>query len=92
MPDDYRVQLIGSARREMARFRQPLTGRILAALRALSSSPRPRGCRKLSGYESRFRVRAGDYRIIYEINDDDRLVLVYGVRHRSKAYDHRQAG
>ena len=86
MPDGYSVQLTGSAKKEFARFRQPVTGHILAALNALSLSPRPRGCKKLSGYESRFRVRAGDYRIVYEVNDDDRLVLVYGIRHRSKAY------
>jgi mRNA interferase RelE/StbE len=59
--------------------------RILSTINTLSENPRGPGCEKLSGQE-RYRVRQGDYRIIYEIRDDQVVVIVIKVAHRREAY------
>jgi mRNA interferase RelE/StbE len=59
--------------------------RIKQAMLALANEPRPRGSLKLK-QDIGFRISAGDYRIIYDINDRDRLVVVEGVLHRKDAY------
>ena len=59
--------------------------RILAAVKALADDPRPAGAKKLSGQE-RYRLRRGNYRILYEIEDDKLIVCVVKVRHRRDAY------
>jgi mRNA interferase RelE/StbE len=59
--------------------------RVIAAAIALGENPRPPGCKKLKGREE-YRVRVGDYRIIYEIRGDILTVLVVRVAHRSEAY------
>ena len=59
--------------------------RILACIAALADAPRPIGRKKLSGKE-RYRLRQGDYRILYEIEDDKLIVCVVKVRHRRDVY------
>ena len=59
--------------------------RILACIAALADDPRPPGSKKLSGQE-RYRLRQGDYRILYEIEDDKLIVCVVKVRHRRDVY------
>jgi mRNA interferase RelE/StbE len=61
--------------------------RVIPAIRRLGTEPRPAGCRKLVGSGSRWRLRVGDFRIIYTIDDVERAVEVVAVRHRSKAYE-----
>lgn len=53
---------------------------------ALAESPRPIHCKKLSGGTNEYRVRHGDYRVLYTINDKNRQVIVYGILHRREAY------
>ncbi|PYK37447.1 MAG: hypothetical protein DME49_11575 [Verrucomicrobia bacterium] len=60
--------------------------RIVRAMNALSRNPRPPGCRKVSGSENDWRIRVGDYRVIYEIADANRIVRVNRIRHRREAY------
>ena len=52
----------------------------------LATNPRPAGCRKLEGAEDLWRIRIGDYRVIYSVDDARRIVDVSAVRHRSDAY------
>lgn len=59
--------------------------RILAAIEALAAEPRPPGIKKLSGQE-RYRLRSGNYRVLYEIEDDRLIVCVVKVRHRRDVY------
>ncbi len=61
-------------------------GRVWSRIKALAAEPRPPGCRKLQGHESLWRIRVGDYRVIYAVYDDRRIVDIVAVRHRSKAY------
>jgi mRNA interferase RelE/StbE len=58
---------------------------ILSTIESLSEDPRPSGVEKLSG-QDRYRIRQGSYRIIYEINDDDVIVVVVKVGHRKDVY------
>jgi mRNA interferase RelE/StbE len=82
----YRVLLHPSAVRQRDRLPGGVRSRIDEALRKLAGDPRPLGCRKLTGTES-WRVRVGDYRIVYEILDDpEPLVLVGWIGLRRDAY------
>jgi mRNA interferase RelE/StbE len=60
--------------------------RLDPALQALKQDPRPPGCKKLSGEESLWRIRVGDYRIVYQIRDNELLVLVLKMGHRREIY------
>jgi mRNA interferase RelE/StbE len=59
---------------------------VAPAILALATNPRPDGCRKLAGSKSDWRIRVGDYRVVYEIADEVRIVRVNRVRHRREVY------
>jgi mRNA interferase RelE/StbE len=61
--------------------------RVVAKIKALAATPRPPGVKKLEGEPVRWRIRIGDWRVIYSIDDKKRVVDIIYVRHRSKAYD-----
>jgi mRNA interferase RelE/StbE len=84
---EYAVLLTNSAQKEIKNLDNVILGRVLAALRLLRTNPRPPGCRKLAGQYNRWRIRIGDYRIVYKISDTTRTVEVIAARHRSKAYE-----
>ena len=63
--------------------------RLLDEMTALSEEPRPRGCQKLVDSHNSWRVRVGDYRILYVIDDNENQVVVYRVRHRKDVYRHK---
>jgi mRNA interferase RelE/StbE len=81
----YKVVFRKSVAQDLLRIPTRDLQRILAAIDALSVEPRPPGSEKLSGQE-RYRVRQGHYRIIYEIRDDEVVVVVVKVGHRGDAY------
>jgi mRNA interferase RelE/StbE len=82
----YRIELRPSAFRELAKLERPAQERIAARINSLIREPRPHGASKLKGHENRYRVRSGDYRIIYEVRDDVLLILILRIRHRREAY------
>ena len=84
---DYAITFARSARKEMETLDAALVNRVFKKIVALAKDPRPKGCRKLQGEKFLWRIRIGDYRVIYAINDDARLVDIIVVRHRSQAYD-----
>jgi mRNA interferase RelE/StbE len=81
----YRVEVQRSAERDLDRLSKMLFDRISARLMALAEEPRPPGAEKLAGLEA-FRFRVGDYRIIYEVDDSARVIVVTRVRHRREVY------
>jgi len=83
----YEVLLARSARKELEKLSRNIQTRIVRILEGFEDEPRPRGCVKLRGSKNLWRVRSGDYRIIYAIHEDEQLVDVSAVRHRSDAYD-----
>ena len=81
----YRVLFKSSVAKDLSAIPRPQVLLILERIQSLAQDPRPRGCEKLSGLD-RYRLRHGSYRIIYEISDDDVVVLVVKIGHRSHVY------
>ena len=82
----YRVFLERAAEKQLKQLSAKLHDRLIAAVQALAKNPRPPGCRKLTGTDNDWRIRVGDYRIVYEIDDASREVRVNRVRHRREVY------
>lgn len=82
----YEITFARSARRELEALETRLVARVWARIQALADQPRPPGCRKLQGEEGLWRIRVGDYRVLYEIKDARRVVDIAAVRHRRDAY------
>lgn len=82
----YEVYLERAAERDLRRLSVENFQRIASRIKRLAGDPRPSGCRKITGSESDWRIRVGDYRVIYEIDDKARSVKVMRVRHRREAY------
>lgn len=82
---EYRVEVATRARRDLERLSPTLAERLGRVMSALAADPRPRSSEKLAGLEA-YRVRAGDYRVIYEVDDRMRLVIVSRIRHRREVY------
>ncbi len=82
----YEVLLEKQAEQDLNRLDGRTFGRVVHALQGLKGNPRPVSCRKLEGLRNSWRIRLGDYRIIYEIADEVRIVRVYRVRHRREVY------
>ena len=81
----YRLELRPSAAKDLDRLRGEIFQRVKAALVALRNDPRPAGCIKLAG-EGGWRIREGDWRVIYDIDDGAQVVTVLRVKHRKDAY------
>ena len=82
----HKVLISPAARRDLKRIRGPERRRIAAAIDGLADDPRPHGAAKLVGEDQLYRVRVGDYRIIYTVEDDRLIVLVVRVGHRKEIY------
>ena len=85
MATRYTVRLKSRAERELGRLPQKEIGRIVSRLPQLAFDPRPHGCEKLSGVDL-YRIRQGDYRVLYLIDDDQRLVEIIKIGHRREVY------
>jgi mRNA interferase RelE/StbE len=85
----YGIDFAPAAVRQLRKLDPPARRRIQAAVELLAEEPRPAGAKKLVGGESEWRVRTGDYRIIYEIHDQMLVVLVVAVGHRREIYQRR---
>ncbi len=79
---DFTVEFTPSASRDLLRIEGKAPARIESAIDKLASNPRPRGCRKLAGEEHVWRIRVGDFRILYEVHDARLVVLVVRVGNR----------
>lgn len=81
----YTISIKRSAQKSLGKISQNHRGLIVDKVRTLSENPRPQGSKKLSGRDA-WRIRIGDYRVIYEINDNQLVVLVVTVGHRREVY------
>jgi len=82
----YTITFARSARKELERMDRKLGLRILDKIETLSAAPRSPGCKKLQGEDNLWRIRIGDYRVIYSIDDKQKIVDVSAVRHRREIY------
>jgi len=84
----YRLEVSPAADRDLAklkgRIRRQDFERLRTAVRSLADEPRPQGVRKIKGAEKVYRIRVGSYRVVYEVYDNDKLVLVLQVARRSE--------
>lgn len=86
MPD-YHVVIKPSAAKELDNLPVNIAARIVAKIESLARIPRPHGVKKLEGGPTRWRIRVRDWRIIFAIDDGQRVVDIIYIRHRSKAYE-----
>ncbi len=82
----YRIELRPSAARSLAKLPRAAQRNIRAAVDALAEVPRPAGVVKLTGESDLYRIRAGDFRVVYTIKDRVLLVLVVRIAHRREVY------
>lgn len=85
MPD-YQIVFSSTARKELEIIDNSFVQRILRKIESLAANPRPSGCEKLKGQENLWRIRVGNYRIIYSIYDSKHLIDIVLIRHRKDAY------
>ena len=82
----YQVQVAPAAARQLSKFDPPVQRRLVAAMETLASNPRPPGVSKIQGEENLWRIRTGDYRIVYAVYDKRLVVLVVAFGHRREIY------
>ena len=82
----YRVILTGGAQKQLAALPRDVQQRIGPAILALGDDPRPHGVRKMKGASDEYRIRVGEYRVVYTIDDDGDIVLITAVAHRRDVY------
>ena len=84
----YRLEVSPAADRDLERLRQRIRShdfeRLRSAVRGLADEPRPHGVRKIKGAERAYRIRAGNYRVVYEVYDNESLVLILQVARRTE--------
>jgi mRNA interferase RelE/StbE len=85
--NSYAVELKPSARKELESLPDSVLPRVVRRLELLAHDPRPAGCKKLKGYKDQWRLRIGDWRVVYVVEDKARLVSVTRIAHRREVYD-----
>ena len=82
----YRIEIKSSAAKELEKLPRQMVSRVVATIKGLAENPYPQGVRKLAGFEHTYRVRVGDYRILYDVLDKRLVVEIIRIRHRKDAY------
>ena len=83
----YSLEVKQSAQKELDALDDRLFARIDRKILALAGDPRPAGCKKLRGYKDQWRIRVGDWRVLYIVDDESKVVSVTRIAHRSEAYE-----
>jgi mRNA interferase RelE/StbE len=81
------VEFTAAAARQLRKLDRPVRARLIVAIEGLAIDPRPAGATKLVGEETAWRIRVGDYRVIYDVLDEALVVTVVRVAHRREVYD-----
>jgi len=82
----FRIEFLASAEKEFLRLPKPDRQRVGQRIDALSIDPRPPGSAKMSGHKNLWRIRVGDYRVVYSIEEIPRVVSITRVAHRREVY------
>ena len=83
----YVVEVKPSARKELEDLPNNVLTRAMRKMESLGENPRPAGCKKLKGHKDLWRIRIGDWRILYLIDDGGKLVSVARIAHRREVYE-----
>lgn len=84
--EPYRIEYAKGVEKDFRKIPTKAADRIAASIDKLGADPRPAGCVKLVGFETAYRIRVGDYRVIYQIHDSVMIILVIEVGHRKDIY------
>jgi mRNA interferase RelE/StbE len=82
----YKIEWKNSAYKELQKLPRPIITRVVAAVSELSNEPFPHGVKKLVGSEFSYRIRIGDYRVVYEVFENKLIIEIVRVRHRKDVY------
>jgi mRNA interferase RelE/StbE len=82
----YAVEVAAAARKELEELPDNVLARVVGKLESLADNPRPSGCKKLIGYKDQWRIRVGDWRVVYVIDDAAKIVSVTRIAHRREVY------
>lgn len=82
----YRIELKSSAAKELEKLPRKMIPRVVTAINKLAENPYPRGVKKLAGFERTYRIRVGDYRILYDIFEKKLIIEIIRIRHRKDVY------
>ncbi len=82
----YTVIIENKAQKEFLKLSPPHDSFVKKGIDGLEKNPRPQGVKKLAGTKDGYRVRIGDYRILYTIDDKKKIVTIYRIRHRREVY------
>jgi len=82
----YSIDFEPIAVRQFRKLESVIRKKLLPKIKALAKNPRPPGTKKLQGFKNRYRIRVGDYRVVYQIHDKILLVLIVEIGHRSDVY------
>ena len=82
----YSIEISRTAERQLRKLRRDDQRRVAAAIVELADEPRPRGSRKLAGYDDVFRIRVGRYRVIYSVSGKKLVIIILKIGHRKDVY------
>ena len=82
----YEIEITRTAEKQLKKLAREDQARVVAAIVALADEPRPRGSRKLAGYDDVFRIRVGSYRILYSVSGGRLVIIILKVGHRREVY------
>lgn len=82
----YEIRYVPSAAKAIRKLEKATARRLINAIGELARDPRPPGCIQLKGGNGELRIRVGNYRVVYDVQDDELLVLVVQVGHRREVY------
>jgi mRNA interferase RelE/StbE len=85
--DRFFVAIKPSAKKELEALPDIMLDRTVRKIESLAALPRPSGCKKLKGYSNHWRIRIGDWRVVYTIDDLAKMVRVTRIAHRSEVYE-----
>lgn len=82
----YRIEIKPSASKELEKLPRQMVARIVAGIKDLADNPYPQGVKKLAGFDHTYRVRVGDYRVLYDIYENRLVIEIIRVAHRKDVY------
>jgi mRNA interferase RelE/StbE len=83
---DYKIEIKKSAQKELKNLPDKALKKVIEKIGSLVANPRPAGCKKLSGDE-KYRIRIGNYRVLYSIEDEILVIFIVKVGHRKDVYE-----
>lgn len=83
---EYSISIGRTAQKELEKLDIGIVNRIFPKIEALANTPYPQGCIKIQGQDNLWRIRVGDYRVIYSVLEANKLIDIIAVRHRKDAY------